>query len=76
MANQAETDIMRVGMKWNQDLIGELTAKIQTLQFEMDQANPVWAPEYARRIEVIRQLQEVAAQESEKLEVQLDTQAM
>ncbi|HTF68802.1 MAG TPA: hypothetical protein VK638_39595 [Edaphobacter sp.] len=53
-----------------------MTAKIQTLQFEMDQANPVWAPEYARRIEVIRQLQEVAAQESEKLEVQLDTQAM
>lgn len=42
----------------------------------MDQANAVWAPEYARRIEVIQRLQEVAAKELEKLEVQLDTQAM
>jgi hypothetical protein len=27
MANQAETDIVRADMKWNQALIGELTAK-------------------------------------------------
>ena len=76
MANQAEIDIMREGTKWNQNLIGELTAKIQTLQFERDQGDPVWAPEYERRIDVLQQLQELAVNESEKLEVQLDTQAM
>jgi hypothetical protein len=76
MANQAETEIMRAGLKWHQDLVKELTAKIETLQSEQKQANGVWAAEYECRIETIRRLQELAIKQVEKLELQLDTQAM
>ena len=76
MANQAQTEIMRAGVDWHRELIGELEQKIAMLQSEKSQGSEAWGPEFDRRIETLNKLKEVATSLLDNLELQFDTQAM
>lgn len=76
LANQAQTEIMRAGVNWQRELIGELERNVELLRSEKNQGGEAWAAEFGRRIETLNKLKELASSMLDNLELQFDTEAM